>query len=161
MAEYQGYLRVPASARFAIVASRFNGLVTERLVAGAVEQWVRLGVARHAIDLIWVPGAFELAGAVARLAPRGYAAIVALGTVVRGETPHFDYVAGQSAAEIGRLAANGQIPVIYGVLTCNTMDEAQDRAGGKSGNKGSDAALAAIEMADLYHQLDASPEGGA
>ena len=159
MAEYQGCLRVPAAARFAIVASRFNALVTERLVAGAVAQWARLGVGRQAIDIVWVPGAFELAGVVERILPRGYTAIVALGAVVRGQTPHFDYVAGQSAAQISRLAANGHIPVIYGVLTCNTMDEAQDRAGGKAGNKGEDAALAAIEMADLYRQLETSSEG--
>ncbi len=160
MAEYRGRLRAPAAARFGIVASRFNALITERLVAGAVAQWARLGVEPQAIDIIWVPGAFELAGVVERILPRGYAAIVALGAVVRGQTPHFDYVAGQSAAQIGRLAANGQIPVIYGVLTCNTMDEAQDRAGGKSGNQGEDAAIAAIEMADLYRQLETPSEGG-
>ena len=154
MADYQGLLTVHSDQRWAIAVSRFNRRVTDRLLEGAIDQFCRHGVDRHAIDVVYVPGAFELGGVVARLIQRPYAAIIALGAVIRGETPHFDYVAGGAAGALGDLARNGRVPVIFGVLTCNTMAEAEDRADGKAGNKGSEAAVAAIEMADLYRRLD-------
>jgi 6,7-dimethyl-8-ribityllumazine synthase len=154
MAEYQGFLRVDPSARFAIAVSRFNLRISERLLQGARAQLERHGVDAEAIDVIFVPGAFELGGVVRRLIEGSYAAVIALGAVIRGETPHFEYVAGNVAAELSHLAQNGRVPVIFGVLTCNTMDQADDRADGKAGNKGVEAASAAIEMADLYRRLD-------
>lgn len=157
MAEYQGLLVAQANARFAIVVSRFNLRVSERLLQGAQHQLRQLGVLADSMDVVYVPGAFELPGAVTRLLHLPYAAVIALGAVIRGETPHFDYVAGNVAAELSHLAQKGPAPVIFGVLTCNTMAEAEDRADGKAGNKGAEAALAAVEMANLYHQLDTIP----
>jgi len=141
--------------RFAIVASRFNELVTERLVAGARGCFVQHGVDEGAIDLIWVPGAWEIPPAVRRVARSGrYDGVVAVGCVIRGETPHFDYVAGGAANGLAAIALEADIPVVFGVLTTDTPDQALARAGGKSGNKGWDAALAALEMADLYGKLE-------
>ena len=154
MAEYQGFLIANSSDRFAIAVSRFNLRVSERLLEGARTQLQRLGVHPDAIDVVFVPGAFELGGVVKRLIEGPYAAVIALGAVIRGETPHFDYVAGNVAAELSHLGQNGKVPVIFGVLTCNTMAEAEDRADGKAGNKGTEAALVAVEMADLYRRLD-------
>jgi 6,7-dimethyl-8-ribityllumazine synthase len=138
--------------RYAIVASRFNRSVTEALVEGAVDTLIRHGVDPDAIDVVNVPGAFEIPFAARRLVGR-YQAILCLGAVVRGDTPHFDFVAGQTAAQIAALAASAPIPVIFGVLTCDTMEQARDRAGGKAGNKGVEAALAALEMVDLARRL--------
>jgi 6,7-dimethyl-8-ribityllumazine synthase len=153
MAEYQGFLKVHPADRFAIVVSRFNLRVTERLLAGARDTLNRHQVKPDAIDVFWVPGAFEIAGVVSQLMHRPYAAIVTIGAVVRGDTPHFDYVAGNAASAISRLAERCPMPVVFGVLTCNTMAEAEDRADGKAGNKGAEAALVALEMANLYRQL--------
>jgi 6,7-dimethyl-8-ribityllumazine synthase len=139
--------------RFALVASRFNDTVVRRLVDGATDCLRRHGVADDDIDLAWVPGAFELPVVVRRLADSGRVdAIVALGCVVRGETAHFDYVAAQ-AAEVGRVAADTGVPVTFGVLTTDTFEQAVDRAGGKAGNAGWNAALAAIETARLLTDL--------
>ena len=140
--------------RIALVCSRFNELVTERLLAGASDGLVRHGVDEGSITVAWVPGAFELPLAAARLAASGEVdAVVCLGAVIRGATAHFDFVAGQCAAGVQRAQLDSGIPVILGVLTTDTVDQALDRAGGKSGNKGFDAAAAAIEMADLLRQL--------
>jgi 6,7-dimethyl-8-ribityllumazine synthase len=144
-----------AGRRFALVASRFNDLVTERLVAGARDELRRHGVADGDLDLAWVPGSFELPLAVARLAATGrYAGIVALGTVVRGSTAHFDYVAGQAAAGLAAVARETGVPVGFGVLTCETMDQALDRAGGKAGNKGAEAARTVLETASVLAKID-------
>ena len=141
--------------RVAIAASRFNRLVTDHLVAGAVEELRRHGVAVADVDLAWVPGAFELPLAAERLAASGrYAAVVALGAVVRGATPHFDHVAGQAAAGLAAVTRATGVPVAFGVLTCDTMEQALDRAGGKAGNKGAEAALTALEMAGLLEAID-------
>jgi 6,7-dimethyl-8-ribityllumazine synthase len=141
--------------RVAIAASRFNRLVTDPLVTGAVEELRRHGVAEADIDLAWVPGAFELPLAAERLAASGrYAAVVALGAVVRGATPHFDHVAGQAAAGLATVSRATGVPVAFGVLTCDTMEQALDRAGGKAGNKGAEAALSALEMAGLLEAID-------
>jgi len=139
--------------RIALVASRFNESVVRQLVAGASDCLRRHGVADDDVELAWVPGAYEIPIVARRLASSGrFDAIVALGCVVRGQTAHFDYVAGQ-AAEVGRIAASTGIPIAFGVLTTETFEQALDRAGGKLGNKGWDAALAAIETARLMAEL--------
>jgi 6,7-dimethyl-8-ribityllumazine synthase len=140
--------------RVAVVASRFNETITKRLVDGAVDCLVRHGAAEERITITWVPGAFELPSAAGRLAGSGEVdAVVCLGVVVRGETPHFEYVAGGAATGIARTAAEGGIPIIFGVLTTDTTEQAEARAGGKLGNKGFESALAAIEMANLFATL--------
>jgi 6,7-dimethyl-8-ribityllumazine synthase len=139
----------------AIVVSRFNRLVTERLLAGAHDALARHGVDQEKVDVAWVPGALELPLAARRLAERGrYDAIVCLGAVIRGETPHFDYVANQAAAGISRVALDSGVPTIFGVITANTLEQALERAGGKAGNKGYDAVITAIEMANLLEQVE-------
>ena len=141
--------------RVAIAASRFNRLVTDLLVAGAMEELRRHGVASDDIDLAWVPGAFELPLTAERLAASGrYAAVVAIGAVVRGATPHFDHVAGQAAAGLAAVSRATGVPVAFAVLTCDTLAQALDRAGGKAGNKGAEAALCALEMAGLLEAID-------
>jgi 6,7-dimethyl-8-ribityllumazine synthase len=140
-----------------IVVSRFNGDVTSRLLDGARAALEEAGVARHAIDVMTVPGAFELPlGAMALAKTRRYACIVALGCVIRGETPHFDYVAAEAASGLQLAALETGIPVSFGVLTCDTREQAEARAGGDQGNKGADAARAALEMADVFARLRGS-----
>jgi 6,7-dimethyl-8-ribityllumazine synthase len=135
--------------RVAVVVSRFNELVTEKLLAGARARLTELGVADTAVDVVWVPGAFELPLAAAAAAATGrYRAIVALGCVIRGETPHFDYVAGEAARGLQSVALSYRIPVGFGVLTTDSFEQAVDRAGGAAGNKGADAADAALRMVD-------------
>ena len=141
--------------RFAIVASRFNEQITTKLLAGALDALKRHGAAPDDIDVVWVPGAWELPVAARRLlATDRYDALVAVGAVVRGETPDFDYVAGEAARGLAQASAEYDRPVGFGVLTCDTMQQAESRAGGDHGNKGWDAALAALEMADLLDRLD-------
>ena len=141
--------------RVAIVAARFNEFVVERLVTGAVDALVRHGASEKNIELVRVPGAFDMPIAVRRLAlSKRYDAIVALGAVIKGETAHFDFVAGECASGVARAALESGVPVGFGVLTCETMDQAIDRAGGKSGNKGAEAALAALEMSNLLKRLE-------
>jgi 6,7-dimethyl-8-ribityllumazine synthase len=148
-----GRLRVEGRA-FALVVARFNDFVTSKLLEAAVDTLSRLGVAEADMTVVWVPGAFEIPMAAERLARSGkYAAVVCLGTVIRGQTPHFEYIAGQCVSGIAAAARDTGVPVIMGVLTTETMEQAIDRAGGKMGNKGADAAEAAVEMADLLEQL--------
>ena len=145
--------------RFAVVASRFNETVTQKLVDGALDALVRHGAAADDVDIVWVPGAWELPAAVRRLlASERYDALVAVGAVIRGDTPHFDYVAGEASRGLADAGAAFETPVGFGVLTCDTMAQAEARAGGEHGNKGWDAALAALEMADLFDRLDAADE---
>ncbi len=140
--------------RFAIVAARFNELVVDRLVRGATDCFERHGVGEADVDLAWVPGAFELPMVAARLARTGgYDAVVCLGAVIRGETAHFNYVAGEAARGIRQASADTGVPVIFGVLTTASLEQALDRAGGKHGNKGWDAAMAALDMASLLESL--------
>ncbi len=144
------------NARFGIVVARFNSLITERLYAAALNTLTRHGVDEGHMDAVWVPGAFELPLAVKRLAGTGrYNAIVALGCVIRGGTPHFDYVAGQCASGLSRVSLDMDIPVGFGVLTVDTIEQAIERAGTKAGNKGEDAALSALEMVNVLRQIDA------
>jgi 6,7-dimethyl-8-ribityllumazine synthase len=143
-----------AGLRFAIVASRFNGLIVEPLVAGAVDAIVRAGGDDGAVTIVRCPGAWELPQVVRRVIARGdIDAVIALGAVIRGATPHFDYVAGEAARGIAGAAATSDIPVSFGVLTTDTIEQALERAGTKAGNKGFDAAMAAIELANLFKAL--------
>jgi 6,7-dimethyl-8-ribityllumazine synthase len=142
--------------RFAIVLSRFNELVTDRLYEGAINCLAEHGVKADAIDVVRVPGAFELPAAVAALLRRGgYHGVVVLGCVIRGETPHFDYVAGEASRGIQELAMAHPVGIGFGVLTTDTTQQAVARAGGDRGNKGWEAALTALEMADLLSRVDA------
>ena len=146
--------------RFALVASRFNDSVVERLIAGARETLGRLGAEGEDIELVRVPGAFEVPPVAGRLARSGrFAAVICLGAVIRGETPHFDYVAGESARGVAQVGLTAPVPVIFGILTTDSLEQAVERAGGKAGNKGSDAAAAAVEMASLYRQLPGTAGG--
>lgn len=141
---------VPPKGHFAIVAARFNEFVVEPLIAGAVDTLHRHGVADDHIHIVMVPGAFELPVVCQRVAASGkVAAVLALGAVIRGATPHFDYVAGEATKGCGSVAATTGVPVIFGVLTTDTIEQAIERAGTKAGNKGTDCALAAIEMVNL------------
>ncbi|MGH9661127.1 MAG: 6,7-dimethyl-8-ribityllumazine synthase [Bryobacteraceae bacterium] len=140
--------------KVAVVVSRFNSFVTERLLAGALDALTRTGCAESDVEVVKVPGSWELPMAARALAAqKRHDAIVCLGAVIRGETPHFDYVAGEAVKGIAQASAESGIPVLFGVLTTNTLEQAIDRAGGKSGNKGFDAAMAAVEMANLMRQL--------
>jgi len=142
--------------RVAIVAARFNEFVVERLVSGAIDALVRHGASEKSLELVRVPGAFDMPLVVRRLAlSKRYDLVVALGAVIKGETAHFDFVAGECASGLSRIALESGVPVGFGVLTCETLEQAIDRAGGKAGNKGAEAALAALEMANLLKRLDA------
>jgi 6,7-dimethyl-8-ribityllumazine synthase len=141
--------------RLAIVVSRFNESVSKRLLQGALEALVRAGAEDDSIEVSWVPGAWELPLAAQRLAASGrYDAIVALGCVVRGGTPHFEYVSAAATEGLARVMLDRDIPLALGVLTCDTLEQAMDRAGGKLGNKGAEAALSAIETANLLRKRD-------
>ena len=143
-----------AGLRFALVASRFNGLIVEPLVAGAIDAIVRTGGKADDVTIVRCPGAFELPQVVRRVIARGGVdAVIALGAVIRGATPHFDYVAGEAAKGVAAAAHESSVPVVFGVLTTDTIEQALERAGTKAGNKGHDAAMAAIEMASLWKQL--------
>jgi 6,7-dimethyl-8-ribityllumazine synthase len=140
--------------RVAILASRYNELITTRLLEGALACCEDAGMPRDQVDVIWVPGAFELpVAAAAAAATKRYACLVALGAVVRGDTPHFDYVAGEAARGLNAVAVAHALPVGFGVLTVDTMQQAVDRAGGSAGNKGHEAAAAALQTADVIAQL--------
>jgi len=142
-------------ARFAIVAARFNGEITDVLLEGAVATLAEHGVPDDHVSVVRVPGAYEIPITAKRLAASGrYEAIIALGAVVRGGTPHFEYVAGECARGVGRVALDEDVPVIFGVLTTDTDSQALDRAGGKEGNKGHEAAVAGLEMVTLLRRLE-------
>jgi 6,7-dimethyl-8-ribityllumazine synthase len=142
------------NARFAVVAGRFNEHITKRLVSGALRALAAAGFSDGAVDVCWVPGAFELPQAAARLArTRRYAGIVCVGCVIKGATPHFEYVAGQAAAGIQRVALDTGVPTTFGVVTALTEEQAVERSGGDVGNRGVEAAEAAIEMAAFMHSL--------
>lgn len=158
MPEFSG--RADGSGRrFAIAASRFNESVTSALVAGALDALTRHGTHIDDIDVMWVPGAWELPMIVRRLLSSDrYQAIVAVGAVIRGGTPHFDFVAGEACRGLASVSAEFDVPVTMGVLTCDTVEQAEERAGGAHGNKGWDAAMAAMELVDLFERLDATDE---
>ena len=140
--------------KFGIVVSRFNSFITTKLLDGALDAIKRHGGNLDAIDVVWIPGAFETPTVAKKLADSGrYNAIICIGAVIRGATPHFDYVAGESAKGIAQVALSTGVPIIYGIITTDTIEQAIERAGTKAGNKGAEAAVTAIEMANLYKQL--------
>jgi len=140
--------------RFAIVASRWNDFLTSKLVDGAVDGLEGLGAAEDAVEIFMVPGSFELPLTAKKLAESGeWDAVIALGVVIRGETPHFDYVAGEAAKGIGQVSMQTGVPVMFGVVTANTLEQAINRCGVKAGNKGYEAALSAAEVANLYREI--------
>jgi 6,7-dimethyl-8-ribityllumazine synthase len=146
--------RLARDLRIALVAARFNELVVDRLIAGATDALIRHGASDKNLELVRVPGCFDLPLAAQRLAlSRRYDGLIALGAVIQGETAHFEYVAGQCAAGISQAALESGVPIAFGVLTCANLEQALDRAGGKAGNKGADAALAVLEMANLLKRL--------
>jgi 6,7-dimethyl-8-ribityllumazine synthase len=147
---------VVRNARFCIVASRFNSFVVEALVSGATDTLIRHGAKKEDIHIVKAPGAYELPIAVQRAAKTGrYDAIIALGAVIRGATPHFDYVAGECVKGISTLALQHEIPIAFGVLTVDTIEQAIERSGTKAGNKGAEAAVSALEMVNLLREIDA------
>jgi 6,7-dimethyl-8-ribityllumazine synthase len=140
--------------KFAVVVSRFNSFITERLLSGALDALNRAGASADAIEIVKVPGSWEMPVAVAELLrARRHDAVICLGAVIRGDTPHFDYVAGEAAKGLAQISVSTGVPLAFGVLTTNTLEQAVDRAGAKSGNKGFEAAMSAIETANLLKQL--------
>jgi 6,7-dimethyl-8-ribityllumazine synthase len=158
MRELYGRFRVEGR-RFAVVVSRTNELVTRQLLAGALDALRQHGAEDGQVDVFWVPGAWELAPLAARLAGGDrYSAVIVLGALIRGETPHFDYLASAAGQRLANLAVHSGTYVSFGLLTTDTLEQALERAGAKAGNHGAKAALAAIEMADLLDQLDGEPD---
>lgn len=159
MIEHHGDLS-GAGLRVGIAVSRFNELVTRELLDGARDGLVRHGVEEEAIEVAWVPGAWEIPAALRVMAGSGrFDAVIALGAVIRGATPHFDYVCSGVTSGVAAVGAETAVPAIFGVLTTDTLEQAFERAGSKAGNKGWDAALAAIEMANLLRRLEGSGRG--
>ena len=154
MKEYQGKLTAPAKAKFAVVASRFNEFVTAKLLDGCLDCLSRHAVADGNVEVFWSPGSFEIPLLARKLAESGrYAAVICLGAVIRGGTEHYRYIAAEVTKGIAQAAMSTGTPCILGVLTCDTIEQAIERAGAKAGNKGADAAAAALEMANLLDQL--------
>ena len=139
--------------RFGIVVSRFNEFITNKLLSGCMDTLIRHGVDQDNIDIAWVPGAFEMPLAAQKMAARDYDAVICLGAVIRGATPHFEYVSAEVTKGIAQVGLNTGKPVIYGVITADTIEQAIERAGTKAGNKGADAAVTAIEMVDLLKNI--------
>ena len=153
---YQGKLVAGAKAKFAIVVSRFNEFVTNKLLGGAIDALSRHGATESNIDVFWSPGSFEIPVLAQKLAEsKRYDAVICLGAVIRGGTDHYQYVAAEVSKGIASASMKTGVPCIFGVLTCDTIEQAIERSGAKAGNKGADAALAAIEMANLLQQLPA------
>ncbi len=154
MKVYEGKLS-GEGLKFAIVISRFNQFLTGKLLDGAMDALKRHGVDGESIEVAWVPGAFEMPLVAKRMAEsKKYDAVVCLGAVVRGATPHFDYVAGEAAKGIAQVSLSTSVPTIFGVITCDTLEQAIERAGTKSGNKGFDAVISALEMANLLKSME-------
>ncbi len=153
MSEFEGKL-VANTAQYALLVGRFNSFVVESLVSGAKDVLARHGIEENQIDIIRVPGAFEMPVVAQRLAVKGkYSAIIALGAVIRGGTPHFEYVAGECVKGLSQVSLSKDIPISFGVLTVDSIEQAIERAGTKAGNKGAEAALAALEMVNLLETL--------
>ncbi len=151
---YEGKLIPPVKAKFAVVVSRFNEFITSKLLGGAMDAFDRHGVKDSDIEVVWSPGSFEIPVLAHRLAGSGrYAAVVCLWAVIRGATDHYQYIASEVSKGVAAASLATGVPVIFGVLTCDTLEQAIERAGTKAGNKGADAAMAAIEMANLLGQL--------
>ena len=150
---YQGQL-LGEGKKFALVVSRFNEFITSRLLGGAMDCLTRHGVNESDVDVVWVPGSFEIPATALRLASaKRHDAVICLGAVIRGQTPHFEYVAAEVSKGVAQVGVATGVPTLFGVVTTDTIEQAVERAGSKSGNKGADAAAAAIEMADLFAKL--------
>lgn len=152
MKEVKGNL-IGKGRKFALIVSRFNEFISHRLLDGAIDCLTRHGVAESDIEVYWTPGSFEIPGLAGRLRKAKYDAVLCLGTVIRGDTPHFDYIAGEVTKGIASLNLEPGPPVVYGIITADTTDQAIERAGAKMGNKGWDAALTGLELADLYTKV--------
>ncbi|MDR9757447.1 MAG: 6,7-dimethyl-8-ribityllumazine synthase [Thermacetogeniaceae bacterium] len=139
--------------RLGIVVSRFNEFITNKLLGGALDMLFRHGVSEDAVDVAWVPGAFEIPLTAQKMVERGYDAVICLGAVIRGATPHFDYVASEVTKGIAQVSLASGVPVVYGLITADTLEQAIERAGTKAGNKGADAAVTALEMINLFREL--------
>ncbi len=139
--------------RFGIVVTRFNEFITNKLLSGCLDTLTRHGVDRENIDIAWVPGAFEIPLVAQKMAQKEYDAVICLGAVIRGATPHFEYISGEVTKGIAQVGLNSGVPVIFGVITTDTIEQAIERAGTKSGNKGSDAAITALEMVNLLREI--------
>lgn len=140
--------------KFGIIASRFNDFITRRLLEAAVDTLIRHGAEEKEIEVVWVPGSFEIPPLAQKLAKRKkYDAVICLGTLIKGDTPHFEYIAKEAAKGISEVSLNSEVPIIFGIITADTLEQAIQRAGAKEGNKGAQGALAAIEMADLYENI--------
>ncbi|MCX7821064.1 MAG: 6,7-dimethyl-8-ribityllumazine synthase [Brevinematales bacterium] len=150
---YEGKLTAK-NLKIAIVYSKFNSFAGDRLIDGAKNAFLQLEGKEENLDVFKVPGSYETPGVVRKLLEKGYDAIVCLGVIIRGDTPHFEYVASNSSKAIMELSAMGKIPVVYGLITADDLDQAIQRSGAKSGNKGYDAMMTAVEMANLYSQID-------
>ena len=158
--EYQGEL-LGAGKKFGVVVSRFNDFITSRLLGGAQDCFKRHGVSEDDVDVIWVPGSFEIPVTALKVAQSGrYDAVVCLGAVIRGQTPHFDYVAAEVAKGVAHVSIATGVPTLFGVVTTDTIEQAVERAGTKAGNKGADAAVSAIEMANLLGKLSGAGASG-
>jgi 6,7-dimethyl-8-ribityllumazine synthase len=153
MKVHKGHLDA-SRGKFAIVVSRFNEFVTQKLLEGALDCLQRHGAKEENLEVIWVPGAFEIPYAAKRIADsKSFHGIICLGAVIRGATPHFDYVASEVAKGVARVALDSGVPTVYGVVTADTIEQAVERAGAKTGNRGFDAALATIELVDLFAKI--------
>ena len=154
MAKTHSAKLIGTGLKVGIVVSRFNEFVTSKLLSGAMDALVRHGVSDNAIEVAWVPGSFEIPLAAAKMAAaKKFDAVVCLGAVIRGSTPHWEFIAGEVAKGIAKIGMDTGVPTVFGVLTTDTLEQAVERAGAKSGNKGADAALSAIEMANLFKEL--------
>lgn len=152
--QFEGDLLAPTEARFAIVAARFNSFIVDQLVAGAMDAFTRHGVNLDRVDIVRVPGSFEIPVTAQKLAQSNKLnSIICLGCIIRGDTDHYDHVAGAATNGVNTAALNTGVPMIFGVLTCDTLEQAIHRAGAKAGNKGYEAATVAIEMASLFARL--------
>ncbi|NLU49841.1 MAG: 6,7-dimethyl-8-ribityllumazine synthase [Syntrophomonadaceae bacterium] len=149
---YEGKL-VAENLSFGVVVSRFNEFITQKLLSGCIDALTRHGAELDNIEIAWVPGAFEMPVTAQKMVQKKYDAVICLGAVIRGATPHFEYVAAEVTKGIAQVGLQSGVPVIYGVVTADTIEQAIERAGTKAGNKGFDAALTAIEMANLFKQL--------
>ncbi len=146
---------VAVGKRFGIVGARFNELVTEKLIDGAVDTLLRHGVKEGEVEVVWAPGSFEIPSVAQKMAKsRKYNAVICLGAIIRGTTPHFEYISSEVAKGIAKISLDTGIPVIFGVITTDNLEQALERAGVKSGNKGRDAALSAIEMVNLFEEME-------
>ncbi|MBW1698754.1 MAG: 6,7-dimethyl-8-ribityllumazine synthase [Deltaproteobacteria bacterium] len=151
---YEGKL-LAEGKKFSIIASRFNDFITDRLISGAMDALIRCGARDEDIDIVKVPGSFEIPIIAKKMVTKGiYNAVICLGTIIRGATPHFDYVAAEAAKGVAAVGLDGRVPVIFGIITTDTIEQAIERAGTKAGNKGWNAAMAAVEMANLFDTID-------